>query len=224
MSSQAEIGVLQHDVLEQRPALRGVLHLCAAVAAALGAAWLLLIADSASAYVGAAIFASSLMLLYGTSASYHQVPWRPTWRRTVKRLDHAMIFVLIGGTYTPFCLEVSLAWGIPLLSVVWGLAGAGALLKIAWPDAPRGLSVALYVGLGWLALVAASEVVAEFPVGPLVMLPLGGVLYTVGSVVYAIRRPDPWPRVFGYHEVFHALVVAGSTVHFSLVAVYVLPS
>ncbi|OGO50029.1 MAG: hypothetical protein A2148_02960 [Chloroflexi bacterium RBG_16_68_14] len=206
----------------ERPALRGVLHLIAAGLAVAGTVLLLLIADSPTGYVGGAIFAASLMLLYGTSATYHQVRWRPSWRRMVKRLDHAMIFVLIGGTYTPFSLDVSLAWGIPVLSVVWGLAGAGILLKLAWPDAPRWLSVSLYVGLGWVAVVAVSEVLDRYMGSPLALLLLGGVFYTLGGVIYALRRPDPWPRIFGYHEVFHTLVVAGSAVHYSAIAVYVL--
>jgi hemolysin III len=206
----------------ERPALRGVLHLIAALLAIGGSVWLLLIAGSPSGYVGAAVFGTSLMLLYGTSATYHTITWRPSWRRIVKRLDHAVIFVLIAGTYTPFCLDVSLAWGISLLSVVWSLAGAGALLKLIWPDAPRWLSVALYVGLGWVGAVGASEVVAQYAGSPLALLLAGGLLYTIGGVIYAARRPDPWPRYFGYHEVFHAFVVAGSAVHFATVAVYVL--
>ncbi len=210
--------------VEERPALRGWLHLFAALAVTVGAVLLLLLADSARAYVGGAIFAASLFLLYGTSATYHRVHWRPAARRIVKRLDHAMIFVLIGGTYTPLCLHVSLAWGIPMLSVVWGIAGAGIVLKLLRPDAPKWLSVTLYVALGWLALVAATEVVSSFSLAPLLMLALGGALYTVGGIVYAVGRPNPFPRVFGYHEVFHAFVVAGSALHFSLVAVYVLPS
>lgn len=222
MTPNAQVAVLTADLTAERPALRGMLHLMAAVAATLGAAWLLFIAGSPTGYVGAAIFGASLMLLYGTSATYHGFTWRPSWRRIVKRLDHAMIFVLIGGTYTPFCLDVNLAWGIPMLSVVWGLAGAGALLKLVWPDAPRWLSVSLYVGLGWVALVAASEIVARYAGGPLALLVSGGVLYTLGGVVYAIGRPNPWPRIFGYHEVFHALVVAGSAAHYSAVAFYVL--
>lgn len=205
----------------ERPALRGVLHAVAAVLAVAGSAWLMLLADSPTGYVGGALFGASLMLLYGTSASYHQIPWRPTWRRIVKRLDHAMIFVLIAGTYTPFCLDVRLAWGIPLLSVVWSLAAAGALLKIAWPDAPRWLSVGLYVGLGWIALAGASEILARYSATPVTLLVLGGVLYTIGGVIYALQRPDPWPRVFGYHEVFHSFVVAGSAIHYAAIAAYV---
>lgn len=210
------------QMANERPALRGVLHLVAALLAIGGSVWLLLIAGSPSGYVGAAVFGTSLMLLYGTSATYHTITWRPSWRRIVKRLDHAVIFVLIAGTYTPFCLDVSLAWGVSLLSVVWALAGAGALLKLIWPDAPRWLSVALYVGLGWVGAVGASEVVAHYAGSPIALLLLGGMLYTIGGVIYAARRPDPWPRYFGYHEVFHALVVAGSAVHFATVAVYVL--
>ncbi len=210
------------SLTSDRPALRGTLHLIAALLAVAGTVWLLLLADSPSGYVGGALFGTSLMLLYGTSASYHQVPWRSSWRRVVKRLDHAMIFVLIAGTYTPFCLDVHLAWGIPMLAVVWTLAGAGILLKLIWPDGPRWLSVGLYVGLGWIALAAVSEVLSRYSAPPITLLLLGGALYTLGGIVYARQRPDPWPRVFGYHEVFHAFVVGGSAVHFAAVATYVI--
>lgn len=223
MPAEAKVAVLG-DRGSQQPLLRGVSHLGAAIAAPAGAAWLLLIADSPSAYVGGAIFAASLILLYGTSASYHRMSWKPTLRRVLRRLDHAMIFVLIAGTYTPLCLKVSLAWGIPILSVVWGIAGAGVLLRLAWLGGPRWLGVTLYAVLGWLSLVAVSELLEEFASGLLVMLVLGGVLYTLGGAVYAAGRPDPWPRVFGYHEVFHLLVIAGSAVHYSLIAAFVLPS
>ena len=221
MATDAQAAVRSADLALERPALRGVLHLIAAGLAVAGTVLLLLVADSPSGYVGGAIFASSLMLLYGSSATYHQIRWRPSWRNVVKRLDHAMIFVLIAGTYTPFCLDVSLAWGIPMLSVVWGLAGAGVLLKLVWPDGPRWLSVGLYVGLGWVALVAASEVIDQYLGSPLALLIAGGALYTVGGVVYAARRPDPWPRIFGYHEVFHTFVVAGSALHYAAIAIYV---
>jgi len=205
-----------------RPLLRGTFHLGAAFAAAAGAVLLLLLADSASAYVGGAVFAASLIAVYATSAAYHRVRWRPRLRGLVRRLDHAMIFTLIAGTYTPFCLAVlDTAWGISILSVVWALAGAGIILKLAWPDAPRWLSVAFYAAVGWLALVAAPELIDWFSAVPLALLLGGGLLYTAGGIVYGLRRPDPFPRVFGYHEVFHLFVVAGSAVHYTLVAAYV---
>ena len=208
----------------QRPLLRGVSHLVAAMAAVAGAVLLLLIADSPSEYVGAAIFSASLILLYGTSGTYHRFSWRPNVGRLLRRLDHAMIFILIAGTYTPLCLKLSLPWGISILSVVWSIAGAGVLLRLIWLGGPRWLRVGLYIALGWVAVVGTSELVQEFEPGLLAMLALGGVLYTLGAVVYAIRRPDPWPRVFGYHEVFHLLVIGGSAVHYSLIAALVLPA
>jgi hemolysin III len=208
-----------------RPLMRGTLHLAMALMAPFGLVLLLLIADSPRAYVGASIFSATLVLLYATSASYHIVPWRSSWRAVVKRLDHAMIFALIAGTYTPFCLIVlGNAWGIAMLSLVWSFAGAGILLKLAWPNAPRWLSVGLYLAVGWLALIPAVELVTRMHAGAIATLLAGGMFYTAGAIVYAMRRPDPFPRVFGFHEVFHALVIAGSLVHFALIAVYVLPS
>ncbi len=221
MSTQPTAAAFAESALPPRPLLRGWFHLCAAFLAAAGVVALLLLAHRPSAYVGSAIFGASLILLYGTSASYHRIMWGRVRRNIVKRLDHAMIFVLIAGTYTPFCLRLpSRPWGISMLSVVWGIAGAGILLKLAWPNAPRWLSVACYVGLGWMSLIAAPALVHWLPPAALALLPLGGAIYTVGGVVYALARPDPWPRVFGYHEIFHLMTILGSAVHYSLV-VYV---
>ena len=216
---------LADDLSPQRPMLRGVSHVCAAIAAMLGAPLLLLVADSPRAYVGGAIFAASLILLYSTSAAYHRIAWTPLFRAIISRLDHSMVLVLIAGTYTPFCLVVlNNAWGITMLSVVWGIAGAGILLNLAWPATPRWLRVTFYVTLGWLGLATAAELAARLAAAPLALLVLGGVLYTLGGVIYAVGKPDPWPRVFGHLEVFHLLIIAGSVLHYSLIAIYVLPS
>lgn len=217
---------LAHDFGQQRPMLRGVSHVLAAiVATTLGAPTLLLIADSPRAYVGAAIFAASLILLYSTSAAYHRINWTPLFRAIISRMDHSMVLVLIAGTYTPFCLVVlNNAWGITMLSVIWGVAGAGIILNTAWPGTPRWLRVGFYVLLGWLALIPAAELANRLAAAPLVLLVLGGVLYTVAGLIYAIKRPDPWPRVFGHLEVFHLLVIAGTVLHYLTIAIYVLPS
>lgn len=200
-----------------RPVLRGAFHLAAAAVAPFGLLLLLLAADSARGYVSAAIFGVTLIACFAVSASYHMVPW-PLARGVLKRLDHAMIFALIAGTYTPFCLLVlNDAWGVPILAVVWSLAGVGMLLKLAWPSAPRWLSVGGYLAVGWLALVAAAPLASSLALAPLLLLLLGGAMYSLGGVVYALRRPDPFPRVFGYHEVFHVLVVAAAGVHFAVV-------
>lgn len=210
---------------EIRPLLRGYLHLGAAIVAVAGLVVLVLLADSTKAYVGGAVFAISLIALYTVSGLYHSIHWGPRMSGVLKRLDHAMIFVMIAGGYTPFCLFAgSPAWGIGLLAVVWSVAGAGVAMKIAWPNAPRWLSVGLYIATGWIALVAATQITDWYAIGPLLVVALGGVLYSIGGIIYGLRRPNPFPRVFGYHEVFHALVIAGSVLHYTVVAAYLMPA
>ncbi len=216
---------LSDDLSLQRPLLRGVSHVIMAIAAVLGMPLLLLIADSPRAYVGGAIFGVSLILLYSTSAAYHRINWTPLFRTIISRMDHSMVLVLIGGTYTPFCLLVlNNAWGITMLSVVWGIAGVGIIMNLALPETPRWLRVGFYLVLGWLGLVTAVELARQLGAAPLAMLVLGGALYSVAGVVYTVRKPDPCPRVFGHLEVFHLLIIAGSLLHYSLIAIFVLPS
>ncbi|HWO94057.1 MAG TPA: hemolysin III family protein [Dehalococcoidia bacterium] len=204
-----------------RPLLRGILHLVAAMFAIVGLVALLLTATSPSGYVGASIYGAGLILLYSTSAAYHRLSRRPALHGVLRRLDHGMIFVLIGATYTPFCLGVlDLAWGIPMLAVVWSIAALGVMLKVAWIGLPKWLGVSLYVALGWMAVVIAPEVASELAIGGLALLVGGGVLYTVGGVAYGLAWPNPWPRVFGFHEVFHSFVIGGSALHYAAVALY----
>ena len=208
---------------EQRPLLRGYFHLGAAIASAVGLVGLLLLAQSPRAYAGGAVFALSLILLYSVSATYHTIRWGRRMSAVLKRLDHSMIFVMIAGGYTPFCLIVLRgAWGTSLLAVVWSLAAAGIALKVAWPDAPRWLSVGLYLVTGWIALVAVGQLASWFALVPALLLVSGGILYSIGGLIYALRRPNPFPRVFGYHELFHVLVIAGSVLHYTLVAGYLM--
>lgn len=205
--------------------LRGVLHLGAFFAAIAGIVVMLLLAHNARGYVGASIFGGSLILVYGTSAFYHRVPWGRRMRNVMGRLDHSMIFALIAGTYTPFCLlALGNAWGISLLSVAAAIAGVGAIIRLAWLNTPRWLATFLYLSVGWVALVAATQILRHLDPAPLGLLLLGGVAYSVGGIMYAFRRPDPWPRVFGYHEVFHSFTVAGSVFHYLAVAVFLLPA
>ncbi len=208
---------------EPRPLLRGVLHLAAAMLAPAGLVLLMFLADSPRRYVGASIFATSLILLYTSSASYHLVPWSDRLRAVMKRVDHSMIFVYIAGTYTPLCLILlDAVWGIPMLAAVWSLASVGVIATVFWPDAPRWLRVGLYLGIGWIGVIPALQVLPAMSAGPLALLCLGGLLYTVGAIVYARRSPNPFPRVFGFHEVFHIFVVAGSLLHFTVIAAYVI--
>ena len=205
-----------------KPRLRGRLHQAAFLVAVPAGFVLVASASSQRARVAAAIYALSLAGLYGTSTAYHRLPWSPRAHRWMKRLDHSMIFVLIAGTYTPVSLLVLHGrWAVVILSTVWAGAGVGIILKIVRIDGLRAVAAALYIALGWLIVVAAPEVIRGVSGVSIGLLLAGGALYTTGSIVLATHRPNPSPRVFGYHEVFHSLVVAGSVCHFLFVSVVV---
>jgi hemolysin III len=211
------------DVL-LKPRLRGVFHQWAFVAALAAGVLLVLDAESGRSRIAIAVYAFSVVTLFGTSALYHRVEWRTVRaRRRMRRLDHTMIFVLIAGSYTPFALLVLPGTlGVIILITAWSAALAGAVFKLLWIDAPGWLVAGTYVAAGWIAVIALPELVERL--GPVAVgtLALGGILYSVGAVIYARQRPDPLPSVFGYHEVFHLLVVAAAALQYAVVAFWVL--
>ncbi len=205
------------------PALRGYLHLAAALAAPFALLLLIFVAESPRGVVGGAIFGASLIALYWTSAIYHIPPWGRRIRGWMQRLDHSMIFVFIAGAYTPFAIKLmSDPWGIPVLSVVGGLALIGIVVALAGLQAPRWVRVVLYLGLGWVGIVAMSELITALPWTAFVMLVVSGLLFSLGGATYALQRPNLFPRVFGYHEMFHTLQVAATAMIYAVVALYVL--
>jgi len=212
-------------VLEAVPRLRGLLHAYAfwfAVAAAIA---LVVTAPDGRARLAAAIYGVGLCGLFAASATYHR--WRrdPRWKSVLRRVDHSMIFVFIAASYTPVALLVlDGPTGWTLLAAAWAGALAGVALSLVWIGAPRVLFAGTYVALGWVAILALPQLVARLPLAPLVLIGAGGLLYTIGAVVYATRRPDPWPRVFGFHEVFHALVIAAAAMHFVAMAGWIIPA
>jgi hemolysin III len=206
-----------------KPRFRGVLHQWAFFVSLVAGAALVLVAPAGRATLATAIYAATVAGLFGVSATYHRVNWdSAAARRWMRRLDHSMIFLVIAGTYTPFALLV-LHGGLAtaILVVVWGGAFAGIVLNLVWIDAPKWLTAIVYVALGWVAIVAFPALFDELGVTATLLVGLGGILYTIGAVVYATRKPDPAPAVFGYHEIFHALVIAAAAVQYSVVAFFV---
>jgi hemolysin III len=208
-----------------KPRLRGVWHQWAFfVSVAIGAA-LVVAAPSGQPRLAATIYAVSVAALFGTSALYHRITWASqAARRWMRRLDHSMIFFLIAGTYTPFALLVldgDLATVI--LIVVWAGALAGVLMKLVWIDAPKALVAVTYIMLGWVAVAAFPAMIERMGVAATTLVAVGGLLYTLGALVYAFQRPDPAPSVFGYHEVFHALVILAAALQYAVIAFYVIP-
>jgi hemolysin III len=210
--------------LRLKPRLRGLLHQYAFFASLPGLLILLLASQTGRAAFAATVYGLSLVALFGTSALFHRVTWSPRARRWMGRLDHATINLLIAGTFTPIGLLVlSGTLATVTLAFAWGGALGGILLHVLWIDAPKWLSAAVYVVLGWTGVAALPQLVSHVGWGPTALLALGGALYSAGAAVYAFRRPDPAPEVFGYHEVFHALVIAAAVTHYAVVALYVLP-
>jgi hemolysin III len=206
--------------LPVKPRLRGVFHQYAFFVA-LGAGIVLVsLSDSARELFATWVYAAALAAMFGVSALYHRITWRPGPRRWMRRLDHAAIYLLIAGTYTPLGLLVlSGAWRWTVLPIVWGGALAAIVLKLAWVDAPKWLAAAIAIALGWIGIVALPQLWDHTGPAGVLLLAIGGVLYTAGAVVYARGRPDPSPTVFGYHEVFHALVIAAAACQYAAVAV-----
>ena len=201
-----------------KPLLRGVSHEIAAFVAL--AAWIALaaVAPSGRGRAAANVYGASLFTLFLVSAAYHRPNWRARARAWMRRLDHSAIFLLIAGTYTPLCLLLPRSTGLLVLAIVWGGAALGIVQTMLWVHAPKPLVVAIYLALGWAAVPILPALREMLGTTALVLLAAGGAAYTVGALIYAARRPDPFPRVFGYHEVFHALVIAAAACHFAVVA------
>ena len=217
--------VVPQPSLPGKPRLRGVSHQWAFfVSVALGVA-LVLTAPSGRATAAAAVYAACVATLFGTSALYHRIDWRSvSARRWMRRLDHSAIFLLIAGSYTPFALlALDGTLADVILVVVWTGAIGGIVLKLVWIDAPKWLVALIYVLLGWVAVAATPDLVDAIGITAAAMVGLGGLLYTVGAVVYARRSPDPVPAVFGYHEVFHLLVIVAAGLQYAVIAFWVLP-
>ncbi len=211
---------------KMRNPIRGFLHGGAALASIAGLVWLMVRArGSVPAVAGALVFGTALVVMYTGSALYHSVPWGEGWKRRLQRLDHSNIYLVVAGTFTPIAISsldgAALAWS---LAAVWGIGVVGIALKTLLPNVKTWLSVTLQTVMGWLALVWLPDIYEALGLRAALLIALGGLSYTLGTVVFATKRPRLLARSFSYHELFHVLVVAGSAIHFAAVALYAIPA
>ena len=208
-----------------REPVNGLTHLGAAIVAVFGLAALLVIGrDSLAKQASLLVYGAALILMFSASAAYHLIKARPQAAQVLRKLDHSAIYLLIAGTYTPICLHFFTGfwrWGV--LAIIWFMALAGIAVKVFVIRAPRWLNAAIYLAMGWLCLAGAKVMLATMPTGALAWLLLGGILFSVGAIVYVAKRPDFYPGVFGFHEIWHIFVILGCLSHFILVAFYVAP-
>ena len=208
-----------------REPVNGLMHLGAAIAAGFGLAALLVIGrDSLAKQASLLIYGAALILMFSASAAYHLIRAKPQAAQILRKLDHSAIYLLIAGTYTPICIHYFTGfwrWGI--LAIIWFMAIAGIVVKMFVIRAPRWASAAVYLAMGWLCLMGIRVMLAEMPMSALIWLLLGGILFSVGALVYVTKRPDFYPGVFGFHEVWHIFVILGCLSHFIVVAGYVAP-
>ena len=209
--------------VELRPRLRGVFHQWAFVAAVAAGIVLVVLADGPREIVSSWLYAGALAAMFGASALYHRFPWKSAAPRLwARRLDHSMIFVFIAGTYTPFallCFEGATRWLV--LVAAWGGAALGLALELVWIDSPRWLSAVAYLAVGWVGVLAVPQLFSGIGVAGAVLVIVGGGLYTLGALIYAAKWPDPFPRILGFHEVFHLLVVAAAVTQFVAISLVV---
>lgn len=208
-----------------RDPMSGFTHCIGALLAVFGTVLLILRSISPAMpwhIVTFSIFGGGMILLYTASTLYHWLPVSDKWILFLRRVDHSMIFFYIAATYTPICLiPLRGPWGWALFGVIWGLAIGGIFMKIFWLSAPRWFSTLVYLAMGWLALVGIYPLVQSLPWEALIWLAGGGIVYSLGAVIYAMKWPDPFPRRFGFHEIFHLFVIGGSACHFALMYWYI---
>lgn len=214
-----------HSGRRLREPVNGLTHLGAAVAAAVGLGILVYLARaSVPRLVSLLVYGATLVLMFSASAAYHLVSAGPRVTLWLRKLDHSAIYLLIAGTYTPICLRFFDGfWRVGLLGVVWGLAFLGVGVKLFIIRAPRWLTAAVYLAMGWLSLSAIQEILLSLPPGALAWLLAGGLFFTGGAIVYVLKKPDLFPGVFGFHEIWHIFVILGALSHFVLMAAYVAP-
>jgi hemolysin III len=207
----------------ERPLLRGVSHQVAFFVSLAAGVVLVASAQSFRATVAAAVFAATVAGMFGASTLYHRVRWGPRASAWMRRVDHAGIYLVIGGSYTPYTLIVlSGVTQMVVLALVWAGVATAIAIRFAWVTAPRWLAAGLGLGLGWVSVIALPQLIERVEPAGLLLLVIGGVLYTVGAIVYGLRRPDPVPAVFGFHEVFHLLVVAAVACQYASIAFFVI--
>ncbi|MGZ4104262.1 MAG: PAQR family membrane homeostasis protein TrhA [Actinomycetota bacterium] len=201
-----------------RPRLRGRLHQIAFIFSIPAGVAVVALGRTGRARAAVSVYAVAIMALYGVSAAYHRIPWSPRARQLMRRLDHSTIFLFIAATYTPFSvLALQGAWRVSILAAVWGIAAIGVALKMTRLKAASRAGTAMYVALGWTAIVALPQLVKDLSAASIALLFIGGALYTTGAIIYALRRPDPDPQVFGYHELYHSFVIVGSLCHYAMI-------
>jgi hemolysin III len=208
-----------------KPRLRGVFHQWAFILAIPLGVVLGLVTETTRAQVAASVFAASVVLMFGASALYHRPNWSPARRAWLRRLDHAGIYCLIAGSYTPVgLLALRGAWQTVVLAIVWSGAGAAIFIRLFWNTAPKWISAVVGIALGWVGIVAMPEIYWNVGLACLLLILAGGILYSLGAVIYATKRPDPFPAVFGYHEIFHLMIVVAVALQYSAIAFYILPT
>lgn len=201
-----------------KPLMRGRFHQAAAFMSFGACLMLLDLCSNASQFLATTVYSLSLVGLFACSATYHRIQWQEKARAVMRRLDHAAIFMLIAGTMTPlFLMTLSGASGSRAIALIWIVAIIGIGQAVFWINAPKWLAAVLYVGAGWLGFPYLSQMSLVIGSRGVTLVLAGGILYTVGAVIYAFKRPDPWPRVFGYHEIFHLLVAIAAACHFILI-------